>query len=436
MLHKFEFQSNHYIYDTQSHAIFSTQHENIDLPEQLAKQDNEDIKKTILDRNLNLKNNISSEPFILLNFINSYACNLRCKYCYAYKTKSIAKMIMSPKIAIDAFNYLFQFLQENEINYKNINIRLTGGGEPLMNYNLIESLVNHVNSIFEKKGMQDYNLLYEISTNGVDLDVKNLRFFKKNKFKIKISYDGDNCFHDKLRNNSAEKVCTNIKQAIDFLGAENITVACTISNLFFDFKKSVQNIRNLGVTNIRFNFNLNKEMVLLESQESQMIENIDLLFLYYYECLSLNDFFRIDNILDMLVNILTDEYVSKKCTTCKAGINEIAVTPTGEFFTCPRMCEYDSRFNLGNIVNGIDINRRKMLIDLTSIANKHDCLNCWAIFMCGGLCNYANMELTGDINKVYSTRCVYLKRMIEGCMWLSHVLDRKQLFSLLTEQRY
>lgn len=87
-----------------------------------------------------------------------------------------------------------------------------------MNYNLIESLVNHVNSIFGKKGMQDYNLLYEISTNGVDLDVKNLSFFKKNKFKIKLSYDGDNCFHDKLRNNSAEKVCTNIKQAIDFLG--------------------------------------------------------------------------------------------------------------------------------------------------------------------------------------------------------------------------
>ncbi|ENN96254.1 radical SAM protein [Methanocaldococcus villosus KIN24-T80] len=74
-------------------------------------------------------------------------CNLNCKYCYSLNKNNED---MKFRIAKKAINYLLNFDD-------NIKIQFTGG-EPLLNFKLIEKVVNYT----EDKG----NFRYAIQTNG------------------------------------------------------------------------------------------------------------------------------------------------------------------------------------------------------------------------------------------------------------------------------
>lgn len=125
------------------------------------------------------------------------SCNLNCKYCgygelYQGYDKRTGKNL-SVKTAKNLLNFL-DSLKRSTLNRKFFKKMRVGfyGGEPLLNFPLIEEIVSCSRSIWGMDGVA-----FDITTNGTLLD-KYVDFLVKNQFTLRISMDG-NEFHNSYR---------------------------------------------------------------------------------------------------------------------------------------------------------------------------------------------------------------------------------------------
>ena len=118
-------------------------------------------------------------------------CNLRCTYCcysgsYLNNRTHGAKYMESKDI-----DSIFEFI---EVLSPNRNIRISFyGGEPLLNYTLIQYAVNLGYTKWGDK------VTFSISTNGVLLTQTVIDWIIANNIELAISIDGTEEFHDKYR---------------------------------------------------------------------------------------------------------------------------------------------------------------------------------------------------------------------------------------------
>ena len=110
--------------------------------------------------------------FLILKITNN--CNLRCIYCYREDNKG--KMDMDFKTAKNAINYILK--DEN-----NLKIQFTGG-EPLLNFKLIEKVINYCMDHYP-----DRNISYAIQTNGTLLEENIIKRIKELKLNVGVSVD-------------------------------------------------------------------------------------------------------------------------------------------------------------------------------------------------------------------------------------------------------
>lgn len=111
-------------------------------------------------------------------------CNLNCKYCFVKKGERDLDFETGKK-AVD-------FLLKTSSAGKEPLYISFFGGEPLLNFPVIEKLVQYCSRKRRK-------FEYAVVTNGVLLDDKILGFFKKHRFVIILSIDGNREAHDKSR---------------------------------------------------------------------------------------------------------------------------------------------------------------------------------------------------------------------------------------------
>lgn len=126
------------------------------------------------------------------------SCNLQCRYCinsdvYPQAEKPSTEM-MSWDTAKASADYYFNTLK----NIRRHDPGRTGvvsfyGGEPLLNFSVLEKTVNHIRS------QSIDNVFYTISTNGILLDGHIAEFLVKNNFAIWVSLDGTKTDHDRNR---------------------------------------------------------------------------------------------------------------------------------------------------------------------------------------------------------------------------------------------
>lgn len=164
------------------------------------------INKELLERAIANSNHIVFET--------TEACNLQCKYCGYGEIYSTFGKREKHRLSFDKVKILLDFLLEKwnsplNISFnKRINISFYGG-EPLMNFPLIEKTVNYISTCNLKKSRINFSL----TTNGILLD-NHIDFFTKWDFTLFISIDG-NKSHNAFRvhqngRESFEKVYENI----------------------------------------------------------------------------------------------------------------------------------------------------------------------------------------------------------------------------------
>lgn len=152
------------------------------------------------------------EQLSSLTFEVTDKCNLQCKYCY-YRDlygghdERFGKN-MNFEIAKRLLDYLLNIWKDNT-SPRTIVIGFYGG-EPLLNFNLIQSIVYYIKDHTISNIMFSYNM----TTNGLLLS-KYIDFFVEYDFSILISLDGtkeDNCLRvSPSGENSYERVYNNVK---------------------------------------------------------------------------------------------------------------------------------------------------------------------------------------------------------------------------------
>ena len=120
-------------------------------------------------------------------------CNLRCAYCpYSQSNEKIRhhkNVNMTWEVAKKGLDFYFQHSVDSDF----IGIGFYGG-EPLLNFELVNRIVDYSNRLFEGKDIH-----YSITTNGTLLTDEIISFMEKNNFQLLISLDGDKDSTDKNR---------------------------------------------------------------------------------------------------------------------------------------------------------------------------------------------------------------------------------------------
>ena len=104
-------------------------------------------------------------------------CNLRCQYCYAGKGDYGKDSMMHEQIAIRSLEYFARKVETLHIRFF--------GGEPLLNFTLIQKVVAWCES-------SPFRFTFAVTTNGTLLTEKHLDFFRRYGFHLNVSYDGKN----------------------------------------------------------------------------------------------------------------------------------------------------------------------------------------------------------------------------------------------------
>lgn len=143
-------------------------------------------------------------------------CNLNCTYCgygpfYNMRTHQ-DRMQMPFAVAKTLLNYLFNLWAKYKNDY-DVRETIIGfyGGEPLLNFDLIKSVI----SFIEEHSIKNRQFGYSMTTNAVLLD-RYMDYLAEKKFRLLISLDGDKIAHsyriDKNGTNSFERVIENVKK--------------------------------------------------------------------------------------------------------------------------------------------------------------------------------------------------------------------------------
>ena len=225
----FEYDNIIFLYDRDTELLFEIPNECLPHIMQYVKESRTNILASsrcaefikIIQKNLELKNNtmnsitirdiskVSEENYLkLIGRIGlteliletTNACNFRCRYCifsglydgFRIHGNDFMSFDVAKK-AVDLYYKLFDtYKYLNPLRDPKIGFY---GGEPLLNINLIENVVEYANKLFAK---YKENLLYTLTTNGSLLG-KYAEFLLQNNFQIFVSIDGPKEVHDTNR---------------------------------------------------------------------------------------------------------------------------------------------------------------------------------------------------------------------------------------------
>ena len=324
------------------------------------------------------------KDLVSLTILTTMDCNLKCRYCYQEGIKN--DNYMTEATADKTAQFLEKLVEKN----KPSKIRLHFyGGEPLMNFKVIENIVPRANALAKKHGA---NFGVYATTNGVLLTKIMAERLKALGFSyLQITVDGPERIHDSRRptvNNkgSFKVIMDNITNAADKI---RINLRINVDKQNIDtIDELLQDIVKRGLKN-------------------KVVINLELLGPAFTEIEHCSKYMFADDAEKSLMGPLYEKIARHGLSTfgimpvegaCEHyAINSLAVAPDGGIFMCQGFAGYD-KYRIGNINNDEAIDPEKL-----SGFMKHspwkDCLDCPYAPICRGGCRAFVVALKNDITK-------------------------------------
>ena len=349
---------------------------------------------------------------IALNVVES--CNLRCTYCFAGDGDYGEPSIMSVELAKKAIQYFVKDRSDLHIVFF--------GGEPLLNFNLIEKIVDWCESQMSKR------FSYGITTNGVLLKQSILSFFKKYNFALKISYDGP-LLQAKQRIGTTNKLnlgmLTEKKLAKYYEALSQLKSLKIRSTLCPDsLSQAFDNIISvLNSQTYRFAFarasSPDERLKFSRLDIEKLNKILEKIVDYYLEKEDFHSLLQLSNLNKFIKMVHRGDYHRNYCG---AGINYLSISTSGGFFLCHRFTE-DREESLGNLDEGLDLNKAKKISEFRA-GNAEPCRSCWMRNFCGGGCFHEHKTANRSITKVDPMFCLLqdaeLRQSIRVYLHLKH----------------
>ncbi len=359
----------------------------------------------------------------LMYFILSTGCNLACKYCFIENNtnNNHAEINMSKNTAILALEKYIKYLNDNP-DIENPQI-IFYGGEPFINYEVMKEVVNYAKQ-------KNSKILFSLVTNATLINDEIVEFLKSNNIDIGISIDGPKSINDTNRifRNSNESVYDNVIKSIEKLRNNNLNfgLSITISKDLLDNKDEFFSwVKQLNVPSIFYNlyhFSESEKNADWKSFYKEMnkfiFDSFDTL-----ENLGISD----GRIARKIDSILNKEFKFSDCASL--GANQLTLKPNGEVTLCHGYCK-TSKNVLGNIYNNsieelIQNPNTEVWTKLSPIC-REECLNCEAMYLCGGGCAVQAENLFGDISEIDKCFCVHSKESLKWILYKIYKLTNEK----------
>lgn len=381
----------------------------------------------------NSKNYLYSAPSLHI-FVVTTACNLKCVYCQANNGRRKPTDFMSEETARNAVDIALSSPQST-LTFE------FQGGEPLLNFPVIQKIVEYAQS---RKGSK--NIEYTIVSNLSLLTDEMIEFFKKYRFSISTSLDGDEELHNINRpDRNGKKTFDLLMKQVSRLrenglypGAIQTTTKASLkkpqkivdayyqagfSSLFLrpltPLGCAAKNWDQIGYEPEEF-INFYKEA--LEAIMKKQKEGI---------------WFR-EGHADLFLSKVMDQnpvnYMELR-SPCGAGFGQLAYYPDGNIFTCDegRMSYEmgDDSFLLGNTdsssLNDLTGSKTCRAVSLSSITESAPgCCDCVYQPYCG-LCPVVNKSLYHDLmpKEPNHYRCKIYKGILDTIFELLYESEKK-----------
>lgn len=199
------------------------------------------------------------------------------------------------------------------------------GGEPLLSFELIKKILSFLDNRNEELKKK---VNYSLTTNGSLLTEEIIRFLKKHKFSVVLSFDGF-AQDSQRKKGSFKKTVSLIEELLKCHEIELFVNSVFTPQSVDSLSRSIQLLLNLGVPELNFAFSILKHW-------------------------NKSSLFKLKNEIKKLSNILL-AHCKKKDTVpvlgfreglgdgifyCAAGKDRLAVTPDGEIWGCQLFSEY------------------------------------------------------------------------------------------------
>jgi len=335
-----------------------------------------------------------------LELFVTHDCNLRCRYCFVGKKKSVSMKFGTAKRAVD------MLLRESR-SAKAVTI-VFFGGEPVLEYGLIKKVALYAEKKAKACGKQ---LTFHMTTNGTLIDKEKMAFFGRHKIRLLLSIDGDRQTHDKNRRTASGKgtfdtVESNIgliKKHQSWLGVRMTVCPSETGKMFDNFLFLLRKGINQFI--IEPNHTARWARRDLDEYARQWRLIADLydkktaekypLRLVYFE----NDF-----------ELITK--ANRHFWGCSGGRNGVTIAPSGDIYPCSHfLCsaEHKSDYTwlLGNVKDGIsDLDARERLNRLEDDV-RPKCSSCRIKDLCTGGCPSENYDTNKSVFEPCARRCEF-----------------------------
>ncbi|WP_373413910.1 radical SAM protein [Ensifer aridi] len=309
------------------------------------------------------------------------ACNMSCGYCYADRghfggrpslmSGSIARMSVDRLIAEapPGSDLVIAFM----------------GGEPFVNRPLIHEVTAYATGAAQASG---HRVRFALTTNATLLTPDDAALLAHHPFSVTVSLDGDRETNDRHRSlRRAQSAHDRVLDGIRLLTAgdrpRHLSIRATVSPLTGRLLPLLEHFFSLGVDDAGFapvvsapaGFPVYSEESFVDFQ-AEMIACGERA---KTELLARRRF-PFSNFETALSEIHRGTH---RPYPCGAGAGYMSVSSKGDYFACHRLVD-DPDFQFGNIVNGLESDRRASHLAKKHVDQQEPCRSCWARYLCGG----------------------------------------------------
>lgn len=352
-------------------------------------------------------NNCVKSGISLIYMIPSNICNLGCKYCFIGKLDDKYKQEMSFETIDNIVKKYVNHLVQNNFTKATV---VFYGGEPLTAFEKVKYAVKKFNEFKEIKWE------FAIVSNATLINKDIANFFKKNNFGVGISIDGPKEINDinrVFKNSSTTSVYDTIINKLDLLKKSDVNVglSITLTDAILNNQDDFLNwLEHLGINDINYN------LLHFTEKNKQWKEYYQKASEFLFKS---NEYLKKYSIIDDRLQRKVRAFNSKefKYNDCGAiGGHQLCFSPLGDVTVCHGYW-HSGKEKCGNInVNSFDEimktdNFKKWQNNLT--INKSECLNCEAIYICGGGCAMQSNDLFDNQLLLDKGFCIHTKRTLK-----------------------
>lgn len=411
-------------------------------PEEIKAEVQELVKYKILtqtqdedDRVLSfVRSKVPTPAINVCYMIMSEQCNLACKYCFlgnndSNKRNNFLLENMSIETADKALTFFIRQIKESGLDFEeNKPILIFYGGEPLVNFKVLEYTATKVNELRNTEKCVR-NIEMSIVTNGLLLSEFYVKRLHELGVSIAISIDGFTEEANSMRVDVAGKpVFSCILDKLNLCKNLGVDVSLSVT-LSEETIKNTKNILDLvdtyGVKAFGFNIMMSSDTFVLPQSYNEAAaqfiidEFIELRERGIYE----------DRMMRKLKSFSKAQVYFSDCAATTGG--QIVVAPNGQVGIC-HGCLHDKQYFVAHINddNFIAIKDDNFIewSQLTPL-NHEECMDCPALGICGGGCPVNAMRLKpgNTIHSIDERFCVHSKKTLEFFI--------KDLYRIITQER-